>query len=136
MRLSQVLVAIATSFLIASEASSTTTDSTKDANIDSATSLSQRGLRIHPEDNAVLEERVLSPEKMMAMMKGTMTKEKYAEKLGITKQLEGFTKKNIEGMLQFMQTHKYQKYQNYANFLEDKGKSKKYADLVAQIWAK
>ncbi|KAF1777574.1 hypothetical protein GQ600_19211 [Phytophthora cactorum] len=50
-----------------------------------------------------------------------MTKEKYAEKLGITKQLEGFTKKNIEGMLQFMQTHKYQKYQNYATFLEDKG---------------
>ncbi|KAG1687772.1 hypothetical protein DVH05_004641 [Phytophthora capsici] len=130
MRLLFLLVAIAT-FLIASEAFSTTGDSNQIYNVDSPVGPRQRFLRAHAEVDLEKEMK-----KMMKMMKRKVTKEDFAKTLKITDQIDDIINKHAPGMHEFMQTPKYQRYSNYMNFLNDMAKKPEYAALVEEIKAK
>ncbi|KAF4314758.1 hypothetical protein BBO99_00009020 [Phytophthora kernoviae] len=132
MRLSHVLVAIAATFLVTSEAFSTTTDS-NEAEISKVAlsgGPSQRMLRTHhniyedkedEEDEEDEEERGLSSLKMKFMRSQGMSADDYAEKLGIAAKMKGF-ESNPRGFQAFLETDKYEKYKTYLNYLKSKKK--------------
>ncbi|KAF4314660.1 hypothetical protein G195_011607, partial [Phytophthora kernoviae 00238/432] len=123
MRLSHVLVAIAATFLVTSEAFSTTTDSNqaKISKVASPGGPSQRMLRTHHntyEDEEDDEERGLGNIKMKLMASIGMSADDYAEKLGIAAKMKGF-ETNPRGFQAFQYTDKYQKYISYFNYLKE-----------------
>ncbi|KAG7402308.1 hypothetical protein PHYBOEH_000016 [Phytophthora boehmeriae] len=120
MRLSYVLVVIAATFLLASEAFSTTADSVqgKISDVASPDSPTQRLLRTHHAAYEDGEERALTLKKMKRMRKEGKTKEDYAAKLKITDEVNRIAAGGV-GMVQFMNSHKYDKYKTYINFLID-----------------
>lgn len=131
MRLYQILVVLSATLLFAGEVSSMSSVSTSVAS-------PTRLLRTHhttTQDNTDSEERSLTPQKMMSMMKDKMTTGKYATKLGISTQLKTMTTQETEGLTQYMQSTKYIKLQAYSNFLNEMGETKKFADLVKAIKA-
>ncbi|RLN51432.1 hypothetical protein BBP00_00009896, partial [Phytophthora kernoviae] len=83
MRLSHVFVAIAATFLVTSEALSTTTDSNqvKISKVASPGGPSQRMLRTHHNTYEDDEERSLDPKAMKKMMKSKMSAKDYAKNL-------------------------------------------------------
>ncbi|KAF4316253.1 hypothetical protein BBO99_00009609 [Phytophthora kernoviae] len=129
MRLSHVLVVIAATFLLTSEALLATTDSNqvKISKVTSPGGPSQRMLRTHhntyedDEGNEDDEERALTKKKMKKKMKNKMTVDGYANKLSIAEQMEGF-KTSLRGYSAFLETHKYGKLRTYINFLRDNTK--------------
>ncbi|KAG7394878.1 hypothetical protein PHYBOEH_004502 [Phytophthora boehmeriae] len=72
--------------------------------------------RAFEDDEEDDEERGLTLAKMKKMRKKGMTKEDYAVKLGISDEMASIMAGG-PGLVQFMQSHKYQKYQAYMNYL-------------------
>ncbi|RLN57289.1 hypothetical protein BBJ29_009403 [Phytophthora kernoviae] len=125
MRLSHVLVAIAATFVVTSEASSSITGSTSTETSRVAVSggPSQRMLRTHHNtygDDEDDEERGLTPkamESMKSMKAEGKTVDDYAKELGIAEKMQGF-KTNSRGYQAFLHTDKYQDYIGYFNYLQ------------------
>ncbi|RLN55634.1 hypothetical protein BBJ29_009006 [Phytophthora kernoviae] len=118
MRLSHVFVAIAATFLVTSEAFSTTTDS-NEAEISKVAlsgGLSQRMLRTYED-----EERGLGKIEMKLMRLNGKTADDYAEKLGIAAKMREF-ETNPRGFRAFLQTDEYKNYISYFNYLKTKKK--------------
>nr|AGZ84875.1 RXLR-class effector Avh247-like protein [Phytophthora foliorum] len=130
MRLSHVLMVMAATFLLASEAFATTTDSNqaKIAQVTSPEGSSQRLLRNHPttyEDDDS-EERGGPPTRLerlnfKVMRRAGTTADDYAETLGIAAAMRE-VQRTGRGVLELQMTEAYAKYIKYFSYLKSKKK--------------
>ncbi|KAG7394193.1 hypothetical protein PHYBOEH_005557 [Phytophthora boehmeriae] len=125
MRLSHVLVVIAATLLLTSEAISAANSNPATASeVASPGGTSQRLLRIHHMVYEDDEERALTPAKMKRMKKAGMTKEDYASELGISDEIARLLSGGT-GLLKFLESDKYDKYKTYMNYLIEARKKNK-----------
>nr|AEK80660.1 Avh98b [Phytophthora sojae] len=129
MRLSQVLMAIAATFLVAGEALSTATDSNqaKLAQVALASGQSQqRHLRAHPTES---EERALDPTTLQRMFKDGVKVDDYAATLGITDDIAN-AMRNPTALNNLLGTPNYEKYRSYLNYVTKKRNSRRAGRII------
>ncbi|KAG3247037.1 hypothetical protein PI124_g8261 [Phytophthora idaei] len=104
--------------------------------IASPTSQVQRLLRTRHttnNGNAESEERSLTIEDMMGMMKAMKSKDAYASELGITTKMGDFVNKHAPGIEIFKATEDFKNYEAYMNFLNVMQHDNNYGPLVRMI---